>query len=233
MTPQYGNGWTNQAFAGCANSLNGQPGGSDDGQFARLENNSLGPTSSTRDWSIEFVGDWRTVAQGGTFTRGSPALVFSFYEDTGRSYRHVARLADGAVFADTLKLVDTDTATGPGVWPALEVGTGYGTTTCTANKITNTNLSGAITVAANCGTTTIANVNFTGAARPVITIGTGSTVTASALCVPAGATITGSGTLTYDGAAKTLPYTISPTSGCNTATIADPAPQPPTGGVVN
>jgi hypothetical protein len=90
MTPQYGNGWTNQAFAGCANSLNGQPGGSDDGQFARLENNSLGPTSSTRDWSIEFVGDWRTVAQGGTFTRGSPALVFSFYEDTGRSYRHGA-----------------------------------------------------------------------------------------------------------------------------------------------
>jgi hypothetical protein len=58
-------------------------------------------------------------------------------------------------------------------------------------------------------------------------------VTASALCVPAGSTITGSGQLTYDGTARTLPYTISPTTGCNLATIADPAPSPPTGGVVN
>lgn len=223
LTSQYGQGWGAAGTSGCPSNF----GDDGDANFARLENSVSGRLN--RDWSVEFAGDWRRIANGGVWKRDS-LLLMSW--DSIRSYRHVVRAADGMIFDDTLELNDTNTATGPGTYTNLTIADGEGATGCTANTVTNTNVSGVVTVNGSCGTTTISNVNFTGSARAVITIGSGSTVAASNLCVPDTSTITGTGTLTYDGAGKTLPYTITPIDGCNTATIADPAPQPVTGGSV-
>ncbi len=101
-----------------------------------------------------------------------------------------------------------------------------------ANTITDTNVSGSIAVGGYAGTTTISNVNFSGAARAVITIDTGSTAVITDLCVPDGSTITGTGTLTYEGSSESLPFNI-PNSTANCAITADGRPNAPSGGGVN
>jgi hypothetical protein len=112
-----------------------------------------------------------------------------------------------------------------GTWQWREVPTARNST------ITDTNVSGVITVSANTEGTTVSNVNFTGTARAVITVGASADVTVTDLCVPNGSTITGTGTLTYEGSGQSLPYTI-PNSTSNCAITADPRPGPVTGGGV-
>lgn len=230
LTPRYGLGLTVKGRAGCADSANSSDGGGDEGNWLRFENG--GVSFPTRDWMVELAGDWRLVSQGGKWNRTLDNLIaFGSYEDSGQSYRNGMRLADGAQVLDKFVMRDTTTITGPGTYNNLETGQGYGTATCRNNTVTNTNVNGVIT--ATCGTLTVSNVKFNGAARAVITVSAGASVVASALCVPAGSTIAGAGTLTYDGAAKTLPYTVTPATGCNTTAIADPAPGQVTGGTVN
>jgi len=96
------------------------------------------------------------------------------------------------------------------------------------STITDTNVAGVVTVSADVKDATISNVNFTGSARAVITIGANSDATVDDLCVPNGSTITGTGTLTYEGTEYTSawsPFAIPNEQNCNIT--ANDRPDPP------
>jgi hypothetical protein len=97
--------------------------------------------------------------------------------------------------------------------------------------VTDTTLTGSVAIGEYVRGTTISNVDFTGSARAVITVGDNSDVTVTDVCVPDGSTITGTGTLIYEGSAESLPFTI-PNSTSNCAITADPLPGVVTGGGV-
>lgn len=229
----YGNGFTHAEVGGCADTNNGQPAG-DDGNTFRLENNQVG--QPTRDWSFELVGDWRTTAQGGTWTRGTNALfIFSFYEDSGpsKSYRNTLLAGPSTTIPDLITLNDTSTVAGPGTFTNLATADGYGPAGCTANTIRDATVSGTITIASNCGTTTISNVNMTGVAQDLISVGSSSVATLNTLCMAAGKRIVGAGSATLNGVPITLPYTV-PAGGLTACTPStDTVPLPPSGGGVN
>jgi hypothetical protein len=185
---------------------------------------------------------WLGASTASTYVSASGSGQDYTDEATDRTFGHVLRVGSGSLIAGAVALLDTNTLTGPGTWynPQLNGVTATflpgGTPTKTLypndNTITDTNISGFVTVGAGATNTVISNVNFTGTARAVITIGTSADVTATDLCVPDGSTITGTGTLTYDGVSRTLPYTI-PNSTANCSITADPRPGPVTGGGVN
>jgi hypothetical protein len=192
----------------------------------RLEANDVNDYQNI-GWKVMFAGDWTT-----TWARGGLFLFQCCVDGTGqRSAEHVLRADDGMVFSDTITMYDTHTVTGPGTFSNITTDTLTNTTT-RDNTVADTNVSGAVALGASTGTTTIDNVNFTGAARAVITVATGSAAIVTDLCVPDGSTITGAGTLTYEGSGQSLPYTI-PNSTANCAITADPRPGPVTGGGVN
>jgi hypothetical protein len=204
----YGDGPGHNPLPGCAEPQNTFDAAS---MFMRLENSVV--NRFNRDWHVELEGDFNT-----NFVRGE---LFRFSFDPERSYRHTLTIAGGTTITDAITLNDTDTVTGPGTFTNLATADPAGATVGQANTVMQTNVAGVLTVGANTATTTVSNVKFTGAARAVITIGSGSKVVASQLCVPSGSTITGSGTLTFNGTARSLPFTISPTTGC------DSGPEPP------
>jgi hypothetical protein len=211
----YGSGPSAASGAGCADSFS-------DGvsNFARLENSTNRPN---RDWHVEFSGDWRSFAQSGTFNRGQ---LFYFGWDSGEIYGNTLRAASGTTIADTITLHDRNTVTGPGTFATLVVADHSANAPGANSSITNTNVSGSVTINANTESTTISNVNFTGSARAVITIGSSADATVDDLCVPNGSTITGTGTLTYEGGSQSLPYTIpNGTNNCNIT--ANDRPDPP------
>ena len=208
----YGDGAAYAELSGCAYNNFFADGPSN---FARLENSTTG---LNRDWHITFEGDWTT-----NFVRG-PLLLFAW--DDSRSYRHTLRAASGTTIADTITLHDTDTLSGPGTFSDVQVARASGATLAQNNTIADTNLSGSVTLNASTGITTIRNVNFTGAARTIISIGSGAKAFVSQLCAPAGSAVTGPGTLTMNGVAVTLPYTISSATGCSMSGGAIPS-QPP------
>ena len=124
-------------------------------------------------------------------------------------------------------MYDTNKITGPGTFTNVEVKDLNANNPGRFNTITDTNISGVVAIDANTENTTIRNVNFIGSPRAVITIGSGSTVAASNLCVPSGSTITGTGSLIFNGASRALPFTISPTNDCSLIGNNE-KPQPPT-----
>jgi hypothetical protein len=226
LPDEYGSGPASNSMSGCpANSFVGADA---DSNFLRFEN-SIGISRYTRNFDVEFVGDWRTTAQGGTFERGE--LVRMAF-DTYRAYHNTVRVASDTTFPDTLTMYDTGTATGPGTFANIAVADFNANNPGQDNLITDTNVSGTVAISANTEDTTIANVNFTGTARAVITIGASANAIVSDLCVPNGSTITGAGTLTYEGSGQSLPYTI-PNSTANCSITPDPRPGPVTGGSVN
>jgi len=178
----------------------------------RLEAN--GPADATNHgYAVTFSGDWDA-----NFWRGS--LFFFHYApnySTNRSWQHVLRAADGMTFTDTITLNDTNTVTGPGTFTNLATADVVGTVTLDAdnNVITDTNVSGVIAIGAATGTTTISNVNMTGSATDLITVGAGSTVNISNLCIASGKRVTGAGTATYEGSGLTLPYTFGALAECS------------------
>lgn len=210
----YGDGPGTSPLTGCATNNNFFDGPSN---FARTENSVVGRLN--RDWHIEFSGDFTT-----NFVRAD-LLKFSF--DAARSYRHTMRAGSGTTITDTITLNDTDTVTGPGTFTNLATADGAGETLGQSNTIKQTTVAGVVTVGASTGTTTISDVTFTGSPRAVVNIGSGSSVVASNLCVPAGSTIAGSGSLTYNGVPQSLPYTI-PQCG-----VQPTVPNPPTGLTAN
>jgi hypothetical protein len=222
----YGSGAASGYTTGCG--VNSEQGADAGYNLMRFEN-SIGISRYTRGFQFELIGDWRTPAQGGTFSRGD---LIRFGYDDYRSYNNIVRVASGTTIQDTLTMYDTDTVTGPGTFTNLTIADLNANNPGQDNTITDTNIAGVVTVSASTEDTTISNVNFTGTARAVITIGASANATVTDLCVPNGSTITGAGTLTYEGSGQSLPYTI-PNSTANCSITADPRPGPVTGGSVN
>ena len=80
------------------------------------------------------------------------------------------------------------------------------------NQIKDVKLTGKVKIESGIQNTRLESVEFIDGAREVMTIGSGSDVTATDLRAPAGSEITGSGSLTCDGATISLPFTF-PSSG--------------------
>jgi hypothetical protein len=196
----------------------------------RLEANSS--SNVKHGYKVEFAGDWDT-----NFWRG---VLFLFHyaptNSTNRSWQHILKASAGTTISDTITMHDTNTVTGPGTFTNVTTAdmTAVDASVLQAgdNTVTDTNIAGVLAVAADTGTVTVDNVNFTGSARAVITVASGSAAVVTDLCVPDGSTITGAGTLTYEGSGESLPFTI-PDSTANCAITADPRPGAVTGGGVN
>ena len=95
-----------------------------------------------------------------TGTRISSGAIFSTsrltaVEPTGTRLR----AAQGTTITDTITMRDTDKLTGPGTFTNVNVSPGSGATVTQDNTITDTNLSGKVTLDASTGSTTIKNVN--------------------------------------------------------------------------
>ena len=209
----YGSGPSAMTGEGCVSGDIFNPGNAN---FARLENSTALPN---RDWHITFSGNW-------LWSHGSyPLLLFAW--DAGESYGHTMRLASGTTIDDTITLHDRDTVTGSGTFAALTVSDYSAAAPGRGNAITNTHVSGVVTIDADTETTVISNVDFTGTATDLITVGSGSTASISNLCIASGKRVTGAGTVTYGGAPLTLPHTFAALNEC--VITADGTPNPPTG----
>jgi hypothetical protein len=188
----------------------------------KLENDQ---GASTEGYKFRFYGDWRHPTQGGTFSLAE-MVRFGSNLDTFPVRKNAAWLSHGVVWPQsTVTLRDQSTISGPGTWVNVLVEDASAIVPGRNSTVTDTNVSGVVTVSANTENTTVLNVNFTGSARAVITVGSGSTATVDDVCVPNGSTITGSGTVTYEGSVRTLPYTIpNGTQNCNVTANARPNP---------
>jgi hypothetical protein len=181
-----------------------------------LQGAQLWQNSSTLSWSADGGG----TGQDNTPGDSTP----------DRTFGHVFRSASGTT-VPAIRMLDTNTATGPGAFNLIRIlratmdgGAGY--LNPIANTVTNTNVSGTVELGLNATSTAISNVNFTGAARAVVTVDSGADVTVTDICAPNGSTVTGTGTLTYEGASQALPYTI-PNGTQNCSITSNPVPDPP------
>jgi hypothetical protein len=235
LPDDYGSGPGSEPMVGAGCGVNSGTSADGPAEYFLIENTTTG---LTRGWSFEFAGDWRSYE---TYNAGKLArsfLLILAYDGAQRMYLNTMRLAsdaalDPAQSADLVTMADTNTITGPGSFGNVRVSDFSTATPGRDNTITDTNISGSVTIDANTETTTISNVNFTGSARAVITVGSGSTAVVTDLCVPNGSTITGAGTLNYEGSVETdRPFYI-PNSTANCSITADPRPGPVTGGSVN
>jgi hypothetical protein len=228
LPDEYGtSGVASVATSGCPA---GDASGANDSNFLRFEN-SLGDT--TEGYRITFFGDFRSPAQGGTFRRGQ---LINFAWDDQPSLKNTVRAASGTEILDTLTLPDTNRITGPGIFGSVIIKDCTEASPCNGNAalsgrnnvIDDTNVSGTVAINADTENTTISNVNFTGSARAVITVGANSTATVDDLCVPNGSSITiaSGGSVLYEGETKTSDYTFpNGTVNCN-ITVND-RPDPP------
>jgi hypothetical protein len=229
LPDDYGSGPASVGISGCTESGNAGPDA--DSRHLRWEN-SVASGRTNRGWDIELAGDWRSYAQGGTILRGT---LFSTAFDTYRSYNNTLRIASGTTYPETFTMHDTVTAIGPGTWAGIAVADFNANNPGRNNTVTDTQVSGVIAIDADTENTTVSNVNFTGSARAVITIGANSDATVTDLCVPDGSTITGTGTLTYEGVEQSpdwSPFNI-PNGTAECSITADGRPDPPSGGSVN
>jgi hypothetical protein len=193
-------------------------GGDGPPSLMRFESNVVG--GETRDYWFEFAGDWTT-----NFVRSAELISFGddSYNNTQANHSNVVRLASGAALpSDTITLRDRSTVSGPGTWGNLAVEDASAVIQGKDSTITDTNVSGTVAVGANTDRTTISNVNFTGTTRAIVTIGSSATVTMTDICAPSNSTVTGTGTLTYEGSTRTLPYTLVNEQNCNITQNARP-----------
>jgi hypothetical protein len=225
LTPEFGNGvYSHEIGTTCA------PGNLTDNDFhsgyanlIRLEANRGGlPYQNVNAlWQIEMRGDFtdRFLSRG--------RLLHTTYdpEDSpgptlaDRSYGHVLRLAEGTVLTDTVNLLDTNTATGPGTWTNVSakiVKTESGKSLYPrANVIRDTYVAGMVDLGPYAAGTVIDNVDFRpGGLRTIVRVNGSSSLKISRICALPGSKITGTGTVTLNGKAITLPYTIAAGSGC-------------------
>jgi hypothetical protein len=165
-------------------------------------------------------GAYKDIAAAHAYTYTAAA---SLPTDGGKTRR-----APGSTTQGTVIFLTTDNR----LWECRELN---GSTECTSwaevptardSNVINTNVAGTVAISTDVKGIMVSNVNFTGSARAVITIGDNSTATVDDLCVPNGSTITGTGTLTYEGGSQSLPYTIpNGTTNCNIT--ANDRPDPP------
>jgi hypothetical protein len=229
LPSSYGNGVYGGSLTTCAAgnaSNNNYPDAG--GNVIRFEANDN--DGETFGWDATFEGEWTK-----SWRRGS--LVFLAYgpwSSKDRSWGHTLRAGTGFTFADTIFLHDTNTATGSGSYTNIHVraeciysGTVYcgsGKVAAKNNVIKDTTVLVGITIDPSSGSTTIQNVNFKGAARDIVNVGAGSSVTISQLCVPANSRVVGAGTAIYKGATVPLPYVLPAANDCTTDKHAIPSP---------
>jgi hypothetical protein len=151
-----------------------------------------------------------------------------------KSYNHRVYVPGGSTIPGTTRLVDRITVAGPGTVFNLIVESilcGGATYVANGNIIENVRVSGAVTIGTSAGTTTVTNTHFTGTTSDLITVGSGSTVNFTNLCIASGKRVVGAGTANYEGTPLALPYTFGTLNECSLP--ADGTPNPPSGGSVN
>lgn len=183
------------------------------------------------DVTFKNISKWQEMGDARAYIQasGSGADIAPGPSVPDRTFGHVLRAAAGTLVPGTTQMLDNNTLTGPGSWfrpSAAPVRTDQGTViNPIGNRILDTSIHGNVEIGANAKGTVIRNVNFSGAARPIIHVGSGSDVVVDAICAPSGSTITGQGSVTYQGRLVPLPYTISSASQCTLA--QSPRPLPP------
>ena len=105
-------------------------------------------------------------------------------------------------------MYDTDTVMGAGTFTNIRISTHSAVTIGRDNVIADTNIAGTVTIDANTGTTTISNVTFPGPHGRLSQSARWLDATVSKICAASGSTITGTGTLVYEGLVRTLPFVI-------------------------
>jgi hypothetical protein len=208
--------------------------------FAEASSDTLASQYVNAYQDVRFTGtfDWDFANSTREYIRGQGAPDKHICCAADRTYGHVLTMASGASVTGIATMLDTMTLTGPGTWANINIARVQIDSGSDAyvnpndNTVTDTRVSGVIAVGQDATGTVISNVDFTGSLRAVITIGASSAVTVTDLCVPNGSTITGSGTLTYEGSSQSLPFTI-PDGTTNCSITTEGRPNPPSGGSVN
>jgi hypothetical protein len=180
----------------------------------RFQNAERWQNADTLAWSADGGGSGQDNAPGDT--------------TPDRTFGHVFRSIAGTT--PSIRMLDTNTATGPGAFNSIQISRAAidqgGYIIPIYNTITDTNVSGVIAIGQDSTGTVVDNVNFTGAAREIVTIGDSATVTMLDICAPANSTVTGTGTLTYEGATQSLPFTLTNEQNCNISATHE-RPDPP------
>jgi hypothetical protein len=199
------------------------PEASNDGQPVRF-------LTSYVDVTFSGIAPWYYVDSAWDYIKAAGEGHDAYGGQLDRTYGHLLRVASGARMPGRTRMLDTITVTGPGSWynphiAAVKADTGA-TLNPTDNTITDTHVHGFITVGDNAIRTTISNVDFRGdTARTILTVGAGTTVTMKDICARSGSTITGAGTVVYEGASWSLPKTLGAMAECNVS--KDGVPSPP------
>jgi hypothetical protein len=180
---------------------------------------------------VQNISLWTDAPNWVNYFRSACESPDGASEPLDRCHNNTLFVRGGTEMPGVAPMLDHTTITGPGSWytvasASIVTNPGGVTVNPINNTVRNTQVRNIIEIGANSTGTVIDNVNFTGSARAVITIGGGADVTVTDLCVPNGSTITGTGTLTYEGGAQSLPYTIpNDTQNCNI--IEEGPPDPP------
>jgi hypothetical protein len=191
--------------------------------LAEASSDSNPTTYQNAYFNVKFSGNWDFLSANSTRRyvggAGSGQDYQSGEDAVDRTWGHVLSIDSGATMVGLVDVLDTGTITGPGTWSnvkieRVQIDQNSNDYICpNDNTVTDTRIAGVVTVGTCATNTVISNVQFTGSARAIITIGDGSDVTVGDLCAPAGSTITatgtGTGTLTYEGSSQSLPFTIS------------------------
>jgi hypothetical protein len=182
--------------------------------------------------TLQGITQWTDMANSRSYVRaaceGADASPGPTTPD--RCHNNTLRATLGTSVPGSIPMLDNTTLTGPGSWyaPVIEkiVASPDVDVNPIDNSIINTHIHGFITVGISASNTVVHNVDFTNAAATILTVGAGSDVALSDLCVPSGKQITGSGTVTLDGgSALTLPYTFGSTlTDCNITEEGPPDP---------
>lgn len=184
------------------------------------------------DVTIHGVSEWIGMGNSRSYFQpaGGGADVAPGPAEPDRSFGHVLRATSGTSVPGATPLLDSNTVTGPGSWyrVVIEPGrTDQGTLIYpNDNSIRDTSVHGTVEIGTDASRTLISNVNFTGSARRIISIGARSDLLVENICAPAGSTIEGSGVVTYQGNQISLPYKIAFATNCSL--VKDTKPEPPT-----
>jgi hypothetical protein len=182
------------------------------------------------DVTIDGVTPWVDMDDSRAYFQasGSGADISPGPSVPDRTFGHILRATVGTTVPGVTTLLDTSTVTGPGSWKQVVIApvpTDQGTfINPNDNNIVDTNVHGSVEIGTDAARTVIRNVNFTGNARKIISIGARSDLAVENICAPTGSTIEGSGSVVYQSRLVTLPYVLGETQLCTAGTPAQPRP---------
>jgi hypothetical protein len=169
-------------------------------------------------WDVTMAGftPWFDMPDGISYFRSACESPDGSEAPLDRCHHNTLRVAGGTSMPGIAPMLDHTTVTGPGSWHTVDIqpivtSPGGVTINPINNTVTDTRIRSAVTIGINADNTILSNVDFSvnASARTIMTVDAGSDVTVSDICVPSGSQITGSGSVTLDGVALTLPYTFA------------------------